>query len=397
MSVPDTRISYLFNKYFDKSATAHEVEELFTLLNVSATDEHLTLLLQQAWDSLQADHAIFDDAKSEQILKRILNTAPENDIIEMVPVKKQILWRRYAAIAAIMLLAAAAAFVFLKPTKVMQLAAKVKLHDAMPGGNKAILTLANGTSIILDNAHNGVIAKQGNSLVNKTQNGQLVYNADQTVAAVDVNEMNTVATPRGGQYQVVLPDGTKVWLNAASSVKYPTVFNGKTRSVEMTGEVYFEVAKNPLKPFIVKTNRAEVEVLGTHFNVMAYNDEAVMKTTLLEGSVKVRSGNASKVIKPGEQAIVNDNNELTVTGNIDVDEEIAWKNGLFLFNDADIRSIMRQAARWYDVDVIYQGKTPVKQYTGRISRNVKASELLNMLKYTGLSARIDGRNIFITN
>jgi len=398
MSVPDTRISYLFKKYFEKSATAREVEELFTLLNMLAgdNDEQLTGLLQQAWDSQQADDMVFNAEKSDQILKNILHTTPQNDIIKLVPVKKQVSWRKYVAIAAVFLLAATIGFVFFKHSKVIRPVATVKLHDALPGGNKAILTLANGTSIVLDSAHNGVIAKQGNSLINKTQNGQLVYNTDQTVAAVDVNEINTVATPRGGQYQIVLPDGTKVWLNAASSVKYPTAFNGKNRRVEITGEVYFEVAKNPLKPFIVKTNRAEVEVLGTHFNIMAYNDEDVMKTTLLEGSVKITGGNASKIIKPGEQAILNENNELTVTSNIDVDEEVAWKNGLFLFNDANIRSIMRQASRWYDVDVIYQGKIPVKQYTGRISRNVKASELLNMLKYTGLNARIDGRNIFIT-
>lgn len=395
MSVSNENITYLFNRYFEKSASVEEREELFHLLNLSANDEQLTVLLRQAWNKFQIEHPFFEPAKSEQILKLILHTEAKN-MGEAITVKSIFNWRRYAAAAAVLFITGLCVFFALKTTKVNKVVFKVKQHDAMPGGNKAILTLANGTAIILDSAHNGVIAKQGNSIINKTQNGQLVYDADNTAQTEDV-QMNTVATPRGGQYQVVLPDGTKVWLNAASSINYPTTFMGKQRQVEITGEIYFEVAKNAAQPFIVKTDRAVVEVLGTHFNIMDYDDEAVMKTTLLEGSVKITHGNSSKTIKPGEQALVNETNEIVVIANIDVDEEVAWKNGLFQFTDSDIHSIMRQAARWYNLDIVYEGEMPVKQYTGRISRNVKASQLINMLKFTGLNARIDDSKIFIKN
>jgi transmembrane sensor len=263
-----------------------------------------------------------------------------------------------------------------------------------PGGNKAVLTLANGSTIVLDSAHNGVLAKQGNSIINKTGDGKLVYRASAT-ADNEVPQINTVTTPRGGQYHIVLPDGSDVWLNAASSISYPTIFNGKTRRVEITGEAYFEVTKNAAMPFIVKSPRAEVDVLGTHFNIMAYADEDVMKTTLLEGAVKIIANGSSGILKPGQQAVLNNKDELSI--NNDADDEIAWKNGLFQFRGADIRSIMRQAARWYNVDVVFEGKVPVKQYTGRISRNVKASALLNMLKYTGVNAIIEGNSIYIKN
>jgi transmembrane sensor len=393
MSVSNEKITYLFNRYFEKSATAEECNELFGLLNLSAHDEQLTILLRQAWNNFQNKHSFFEPSKSEQILNAILRAESEDHIVIVKPIFN---WRRYAAAAAILLVMGLGLLLVLRPVTNNKLIVKVKQHDAMPGGNKAILTLANGAAILLDSAHNGIIAKQGNSIINKTQNGQVVYNTDNAVAGEDV-QMNTVTTPRGGQYQVVLPDGTKVWLNAASSIKYPTAFTGKQRRVEMYGEVYFEVAKNAAKPFIVKANRGEVEVLGTHFNIMDYNDESLMKTTLLEGSVKVTRNGSSKTIRPGEQALVNENNEIIVTSNIDVDEVIAWKNGLFQFTDSDIRTIMRQASRWYDVDVIYEGKIPEKQYTGRIARNVKASQLINMLKFTGLNARIDDDKIFIKN
>ncbi|WP_419788535.1 FecR family protein [Mucilaginibacter sp. SP1R1] len=266
----------------------------------------------------------------------------------------------------------------------------------MPGGNRALLTLANGKTIYLDNAQNGVLAKEGNAQVDKTRDGQLVYKDGDNGEANQVNAMNKVSTPRGGQYQLVLNDGTKVWLNSASSLSFPAVFSGKTREVEITGEAYFEVAKNAAMPFMVKTNHVVVEVLGTHFNVMAYNDEAATKTTLLEGAVKISNSEHTSFLKPGQRALLNQNGAIDVVNDPDAEDAIAWKNGLFQFRDAGIQTIMRQAARWYDVDVNYEGKIPVKQFTGSISRNVKASELLGMLKYVGVNYRIEDKHITIT-
>lgn len=396
MSVSNDRIAYLFSRYFEKSASDEESAELFQLLNLSADDEHLNQLLRQAWDIFHAEHPFFEPAKSDRILNSILNAPSEEDYIEETPIRVMPVWRRYAAAAAI-ITALIGGYFALKPAKNTDLIVKVKTHDVAPGGNKAILTLANGKSIVLDSAQNGVIAKQSGIVINKTQNGQLVYTPENAIAAADAAEINTVATPRGGQYQIVLPDGTKVWLNAASSIKYPTVFTGKDRQVEMTGEVYFEVAKNPARPFIVKAEQTQVEVLGTHFNIMAYTDEDNLRATLLEGSIRITAGGTTKIITPGEQAVVNSKNELSILQAVDLEEVIAWKNGLLQFNDAGIKSIMREAARWYDVSIVYEGKAPEKLYNGRISRNVKASELMKMLQYTGVNSRIEGKTIYIIN
>ncbi len=273
--------------------------------------------------------------------------------------------------------------------------------DLMPGGNKAILMLANGSKIVLDNAKHGKIAEQQNVSISKTQSGQIVYSnngnapaTDQIASAAIV--FNSIITPRGGQYEVVLPDGTKVWLNAASSLKYPTVFSGADRRVELTGEAYFEVAKNAGKPFFVKSATQTVEVLGTHFNVNSYYDEKAVRTTLLEGSVKVNSSAGKLLAKltPGEQA-VNSAVAINVIHDADVDEAVAWKNGKFMFHDADLQTIMRQLSRWYDVDVEYQGQVPVKHYLGRISRNVPVSQVFLILKTSGLNFTINGRKIIV--
>lgn len=396
MSVTDTRLAYLFNSYFEKTATDAETKELFGILALSEDDEQLAVLMRRAWDNFNADNRVFSSEKSEKIIQNILYAPADDNVIYIEQARSKIAWRRYAAAAAILFIIGIGLFYRSRNPKAVIQQARVS-HDIAPGGNKAILTLANGSTIVLDNARNGVVAKQGNSLVSKTGNGQLVYHVT-ALAANEAPQMNTVTTPRGGQYHIVLPDGTNVWLNAASSIKYPTVFNGKTRPVEITGEVYFEVTKNAAHPFIVKANRADVEVLGTHFNIMAYSDEDVMRTTLLEGSVKITTNKGnSGILKPGQQAILNSTDQLTISNDVDVEEEIAWKNGLFLFRDADIKSIMREAARWYDVNIVYEGAIPVKQYNGSISRNVKASALLNMLKYTGVNAAIEGKSIYVKN
>jgi ferric-dicitrate binding protein FerR (iron transport regulator) len=271
----------------------------------------------------------------------------------------------------------------------------VPAHDVLPGGNKAVLTLANGKTITLDSAKNGLLANEGNAHIKKTHDGQLVYEGGKNEAADVPAAMNTVSTPRGGQYQLVLDDGSKVWLNSASSLSFPATFKGATREVEITGEAYFEVAKNAKMPFKVKVNNTVVEVLGTHFNIMAYNDEDAMKTTLLEGSVKISNKQFSGLLKPGQQALLKQNGPIKITDEADADDAVAWKQGIFQFRDASIEAIMRQAARWYDVQVSFAGKIPAKEFTGRISRNVKASELMGMLKYMGVNFKIEDKHITV--
>lgn len=252
----------------------------------------------------------------------------------------------------------------------------------VPGGNKAVLTLADGSTIILDSAANGTLANQSNVRIYKTGNGRLVYDASHAnVDDKNALALNTIATPRGGQYQVILPDGTKVWLNAESSLSYPAHFSGTERNVKLNGEAYFEVAKDKKHPFRVNINDMRVEVLGTHFNIMGYNNEAAIKTTLLEGSVKIIKGSQQQMIVPGEQAIVSSGISVA---KVNVDEAVEWKNGNFNFAHENLESIMRKIARWYDIDVAYQGKNTSASFVGTIPRSQSIQEVLKYLELTGL-------------
>lgn len=396
MKTSRLRLRYLFDRYYSKTATPQERDELLAIINDGAGDDELSLLIRQAWDDLKPAAPLFNTDKTNTMLSKILgadatgkHSKNRNNIF---------LWAKISAAAIVLFFVGFGIYLHHHAPKQQTALAKAEkliLHDALPGGNKAVLTLANGKTIILDNAQNGMLAQQGSTLIKKTADGQLLYNAAGIANKKAAPEINVITTPRGGQYQVILPDGTNVWLNSASSLRFPTYFTGKSRQVEITGEAYFEVTKNPAMPFRVKTNRADVEVLGTHFNIMAYDDEAVMKTTLLEGAVNITSGNFSTRLKPGQQAQINRTGQNKVVDDVDVDDETSWKNGIFQFRDAGIDVILRQAARWYDVDVIYKKGVPPKEFTGRISRNVKASELLNMLKYAGIDLKIEGKDIIV--
>lgn len=264
--------------------------------------------------------------------------------------------------------------------------------DALPGGNKAILTLADGSSILLDEANNGLLTHQGNTDVTK-HDGKLDYT---TSGIYDGKVMyNTIATPNGGQYQVELPDGSKVWLNAASSIHFPTAFSGNERRVEMTGEAYFEVAKNKAKPFIVGVNGASIKVLGTHFNVMAYSDEATLNTTLLEGSVKFEKDNQHELLQPGQQLQLTQLGNLKVVNGINLSEVVSWKNGFFEFDGVSFETIARQLSRWYNVDVLYKRKIDELFYA-KIPMNTKLSVVLKALELTGkVHFKIEGTKILI--
>lgn len=271
-------------------------------------------------------------------------------------------------------------------------------NDVNPGTNKAVLTLANGQKITLDDAKKGKLAEQTGITVSKSANGQLLY----TVAATDkvTKELsyNTLETPVGGQYQLVLPDGTKIWLNAGSSLKYPTSFAAlQERRVILKGEAYFEVAHNKEMPFRVETPKQTVEVLGTHFNVNAYLDEPDTKTTLLEGSVKVMPENktASLLLKPGQQAHVG-NSSGVIT--IDTEAVIAWKNGDFILKDEDFEATMRKIARWYDVEVIYDESAPHDlELGGWVSRSKNISAVLKIIESTGkVHFKVQGRRVTVT-
>lgn len=267
--------------------------------------------------------------------------------------------------------------------------------DIAPGHSGAILTLADGSHIVLDSAGNGKIALQGATRLVKNGNGQLVYEAGKN--ATGIIAYNTLTTPRGRQYTVVLPDGTTVWLNAASSLTYPTVFMGNERKVAITGEAYFEVAGNAVSPFKVKINNGvEVEVLGTHFNISAYGDEDAIRTTLLEGGVRVNNGKGSVLLSPRDQYKVRTSDGAgQLLNDVDVDGVIAWKNGVFQLDHSNIREVMRQLARWYDVEISYEGPVADRELGGSISRNVNLSNVVMALDAMDVHCRVEGKILIV--
>ena len=290
--------------------------------------------------------------------------------------------RRSAAVAAMLCAIGLLYFLFKGGSRPQYPAQTAHVSKIVPGGNKAMLTLGNGNTIVLDSARNGMLANQGGVHVYKSKNGQLVYDVSTYKAgATDELAYNTISTPRGGQYQIMLPDGSKVWLNAQSSLKFPTHFSGAQRAVMLTGEGYFEVAKDKAHPFKVGVNNMEIEVLGTHFNIMGYQDEGVTATTLLEGSVKVIKGNVQQMIVPGQQAMVKQDIKVK---NVNVNEAVEWKNGNFNFAHEKLESIMRKIARWYDVDIDYEAKTTTATFVGTIPRSQNITEVLKYLELTGL-------------
>ncbi|NLU92019.1 FecR family protein [Chitinophaga sp. Ak27] len=313
----------------------------------------------------------------------------------------RILYYLSAAASVIVILGIAAYFIYPrlhpapKPAAIAQ-----ATNDIGPGSNKAILTLDNGDKVVLEDAKNGVISQQGNAAVNKTDSANLLYNnvAGQGTTAV---VYNTISTPYGGQYQVTLQDGTKVWLNAGSSLRFPTTFPGSERQVQLSGEAYFEVAKDKTKPFLVTVNTTSdrsmtVQVLGTHFNINAYPDEQHHITTLLEGSVKVNYDHTNLLLVPGKEAILHKISGKMDIKEADTEEAVAWKNGYFLFNNDKIENVMRQISRWYNVEVTYQGDVSKKAIGGSLSRYKNVSEILRMLELTGaVHFKTEGRRITV--
>lgn len=333
----------------------------------------------------------------KQEVKALLRRKLEHSIHQAPEVKK-INFKRWGVAAAVLLAALMTLFyaVNVKDNEPHHLG-KLTANPILPGGNKAVLTLADGSTVILGDAVSGKAINQGGTLISAKDKGQLVY---QNTGKGDQSEtarlFNTVSTPRGGQYQVVLPDGTRVWLNASSSLYFPASFTGRERNVQLKGEAYFEVAKHKQMPFVVQVNEMSVKVLGTHFNIMAYEDEPDINTTLLEGAVAVSSLTQVKILKPGQQANLKRETGSIGVKNVNTSEAIAWKNGNFIFTDDSIETIMRKISRWYDVDVRFTGNLSDKSFAGSVSRYEQVSEVLKMLELTGtIHFKIEGRRITV--
>ncbi|QRR01280.1 FecR family protein [Dyadobacter sandarakinus] len=392
MNKPEDRLQHLFNRYYQGTASAAEQEEFMSLVRTGKYDALLEEWLKDSWMNPQESSELFSNEKSNAILDSILQASRQKPASSAKVFNLN--WARYAAAAMLVLTGLGLWYHVRKSENPVTGELRVaRVTDVKPGGNKALLTLSDGSAIALDKVKSGFVARQGNAEISKAQDGIFVYHAG-TTGSSDKLSMNKIATPKGGQYQVQLPDGSKVWLNASSSIRFPSVFAGKERKVEITGEAYFEVAKDKSKPFRVSFNQSEVLVLGTTFNIMAYPEEGISKTTLVEGSVSIRHVGRKAQLKPGQQAAVLSSGQIK-TRYTPVEEALAWKNGEFYFQDAGVEEVMRQLSRWYDVQISYEGKIPLKQFTGRISRQVNLSEITGMLRFAGVNCRLQDKQIMV--
>jgi len=309
--------------------------------------------------------------------------------------KKRPSWPRLAAAASIIFVLTAAGY-FITYKQIPQQTTQKKPQEILPGSNQATLTLANGQKLVLTKSLSGKLAQQGNTTVNMNSGGQITYTQkDAAQSQVAKVAYNTLTTKRKEQFPLVLSDGTKVWLNSSSSITYPVTFNGKERRVSITGEAYFEVVHNAAQPFRVAVSGQTVEDIGTEFNINAYDDEPIIKTTLINGSVRVAKGIHKAVLKPGQAAITKLQQEDIQVKEIDVEVSAAWKNGQILFEDEDIQTIMRQVSRWYDVEVVYEGKIPNRRFVGGISRKSNLSSLLKVLEANKIHCTLENQKIII--
>jgi transmembrane sensor len=369
---------------------AEQLKELFKKYHQGQCSEEEKTLLENWY--LEYNEQIKVDLSPRRIKAigaRIFRELPGNHT-EFIKIGIRLL-------AAASLIGAIVTVMLIQPKYVKPVHTASIIQEITPGSNKAILTLSNGRQINLNNVGSGQIATQAGVKIIKTVNGQILYaNADKHISANGKNT-NNITVPNAGQWQIVLPDGTKVWLNSATSFTYPSSFAGdKERIVTLNGEAYFEVAKDKAHPFIVKSASQEIKVFGTHFNVNTYMDEPYVETALAEGSISVTdlAHNSHTLLKPGQKSTLTAQS-LSVS-NANLEEILAWKNGYFRFNDTQIKDVMRRLARWYDIDVEYKGEIPTDGLNGKISKNKNISQVLNALEATKtVHFVVEGRRVIV--
>jgi ferric-dicitrate binding protein FerR (iron transport regulator) len=378
----EKEITELYRQFLANELSREQLDTFLLLLSAEEQEETFLALMTATWQETQPVPVNIPVAKSRV---RVLHRAG---------------W--WAMAAAVVLLVVAGMWILgsQRDKGITGPVARAKgspARDKAPGGNKAVLTLSDGSSIVLDTAANGTLVQQGGVKVTKQANGVLLYEISKQEAATGVAVgYNTLTTPRGGQFRIALPDGSQVWLNAVSSLKYPTLFTGDTREVELTGEGYFEIAENAQMPFIVKNSRMDIQVLGTAFNMMCYADEDIARTTLVNGKVKVGKGQEELVLQPEQQVRVPENGtKWKLVQQADIAEALAWRNGLFQLKSADVGAIMRQVARWYNVEVVYTGEVPQKKLVGFLSREEGLEKVVAVLSANGIRCKLEGDQLIV--
>jgi len=380
-------LSELIQKWLEERLSDEERTELEAW--IAASEENKSLFNEVTNDNwVLSELEKFGKYDGVKIKDKIIRDSSEHNIPKL---RRIFPWAKWAVAASIIITVGLGSyFLFFNHTKqneIVQTQEERFKSDVEPGKYKAKLTLADGKTIILDSAAVGELVKQGKTVVSN-KDGKLVYKAN----AHGNTEVlyNTLSTNRGESYSVVLADGSKVWLDAASSIRFPTAFTGNERKVEVTGQAYFDVVHNEKMPFKVMVNGTEIKDIGTEFNVNGYNDESNIKVTLVNGSIQIKS----KILRPGEQAQVNAG-EISLNKNVDLGEITAWKNGVFRFKSADVANVMRQLSRWYDVDIKYKAKIPEGHLTGIVSRNTTLVEVLKMLELNGMEFSVEGKEIIV--
>ncbi|NLR79680.1 FecR family protein [Chitinophaga eiseniae] len=372
--------------------TADEEKELHAFFLNEANREAFNQEMQKNADALTGEWV--DKEQWEPVLQQVLNAdgRTTGKVIPLDPARRKHVrnWWKYAAAAAVV---AVAAGVWLNKHPSTPPVKPVVASATAPAANKSILRMGNGKTIVLSDAGNGVVSQHGNMSIVKLDSGLLAFRGTENSGEAT---LNTLVTPKGGQYSIILPDGSKVWINAASELTFPSSFNSRERTVTLSGEAYFEVTGTADHPFVVNTRNQRVQVLGTSFNISGYADEPMISTTLITGKVKVSAGNKSAVLLPGQQ-LQHNSNSWQVLQNADTDAAMAWKNGYFSFNKADISTVMRELERWYDINTINEIKTNSHQFVGEIPKSVTLKEAMEILKRSGINYTIKGRTVIITD
>ncbi len=394
-------IAQLIFRHFKGELDAAGKQELEDWLAASSRNRHFLYTLESEKDFFSIlDENEWDEKRNVQqiILQKILNKIEEDvpsTFHSPLPTVHSRRWWKYAAAVLLMISAGAAVWFFGKTPKAQEpiIAVAPVEHDVMPGSNKAVLTLSDGRTVFLDPESGQMIQENGIAISNN--NGELLYGKS------DVAVINKMSTPKGGQYKIVLSDGTRVWLNSASSITYPTFFSSSLREVSVTGEVYFEVAENKKRPFIVSIpGGSKIEVLGTHFNVNVYDDESEQATTLIEGSIRLSKNDQKIMVTPGQQAISkngdSEGKKFFQLQEADIEQVLAWRNNFFVFNKADIPVVMRQLSRWYDLNIHYNGKIPHRSFQGKIPRDISLSQVLNALEKMEVNFEIKDKILIVS-
>lgn len=389
------RLEYLFASYLQQKCSIEEKKELMVLIAQSDNEDEIQPLINKVIENTGAEIQMPEQV-AVSILQNILHRDEDWITPQSNKPKNFKMWISVVA-AAVLLFTVGTSYWFFdkkEDNKSAIVAPTHKQSPILPGGDRALLTMADGTTIVLDSMQNGPL-QQGNAKINK-QGGLLIYNGLKSSSQLGAPVVyNTLSTPRGGQFQLILPDGSKVWLNASSSLRFPTVFADNDREVVLTGEAYFEVAKNKEKPFRVKIGDLQVNVLGTHFNINAYQDENTVRTSLIEGSVRILKGDKTDLLQPGQQEIWKKKEDKLEKRNVDINEVVAWKNGLFQFDGADIKMIMRQISRWYDVEIVYAFELPDRRFEGKISRDAQLGDVLKILELSNVKFSVEGKKIIV--